>query len=287
MKNALIIGYGKLGSHLYYALGNVKKKYSLQKISGKKTPPVKLRKHIEKADIIFMCVQDSKILTSVRTVEKHSSSLKGKVIYHTSGALTSDELRSLTQLGAHTASFHPVQTFDRKVAKHSGRFNSIYIAIEGSRLAVREAALIAKDIKAIPFIIKKENKIQHHICCVMTSNYLSALMGMIEKAGSHKIQINGFNKLKFLDIYMPLARQTLGNIAAVGPKSSLTGPIERNDLVTLEKHLDALSTSGRDILYFYVLMGIETVKLAFNKKSIGRSEAGKIYKLFSKYIKLQ
>ena len=287
MKNILVIGYGKLGSHLYHALRNVKKKSGVQRIAEKKPALAKLRKQIDDAGIIFICVQDSKIPAAVIVIGKHASSLKGKIVYHASGALTSEELNSLSLKGALTASFHPVQTFERKAAKHSGRFDDIYIALEGNKAAVKEAIVIAKDIKAIPFVIKKENKILHHVCCVMASNYLTTLTGIIEKTGSRKIQINGFNKLKFLDIYMPLAKQTLDNISSSGPKASLTGPIERNDLVTLERHLNALKTSGRDILYFYVLMGIETVKLALNKKSITKPEAEKIYKLFSKYIKLQ
>ena len=86
---------------------------------------------------------------------------------------------------------------------------------------------------------------------------------------------------------MPLAQQTLRNISSLGPKSALTGPIERNDVNTLESHLEALRIIGKDILFYYVLMGIETVKLALKKKSINKIQANKIYKLFSKYIKLQ
>ena len=83
---------------------------------------------------------------------------------------------------------------------------------------------------------------------------------------------------------MPLALQTLKNVAASGPVAALTGPIERNDLSTIKAHLDALKNSDKDLLTYYILMGIETVKLAFKKKSIRKTDADKIYKLFSKYI---
>ncbi len=286
MENILIIGYGKLGSHLYYAFKNAGKRYDISVFKSIKTTASKFNKLVEKSNLIFICVQDSKIPEAVSLIYRTSVNLKGKYIFHTSGALTSDKLTSLKEKGASTASFHPVQTFERKALKHSKRFNDIYIALEGTKTAVIKAALLSRIFKAIPFVIKKENKVYHHICCVMASNYLTVLYSKIEETGSKKIQINGFNKLKFFDIYMPLALQTLENISSAGPKAALTGPIERNDISILESHLKALSTAGKDILFYYVMMGIETVKLALKKKSINNQQADKIYKLFSKYIKL-
>lgn len=287
MENVLIIGYGKLGSHLYCALKNAGKRYAVLVIKNRKAATGSISKLLDKTDIIFICVQDSKIPEAVSLIESTKVTLKGKYIFHTSGALTSDELSPLSKKGALTASFHPVQTFERKALKYSGRFCNIYIALEGRKTALKKAALIARKIKALSFTIKKEKKVYHHICCVMASNYLTVLNSKIEEAGSKKIQINGFNKLKFFNIYMPLALQTLRNISSSGTKAALTGPIERNDVITIENHLKALRNAGKDILFYYVLMGIETVKLALKKKSINKQEANKIYKLFFKYIKLQ
>lgn len=287
MEHILIIGYGKLGSHLYCALKSAGKRYAVTVIKNKKPNAAVLKKQIEKAGIIFICVQDSNITGAVKLIDKTSAELKGKFVFHTSGALTSDELAPLSKNGAYTASFHPVQTFEKKAIRQTDRFKEIYIALEGNKTAVKKAVQVAKQLRSNSFIIKKENKVYHHICCVMASNYLTVLNSKIEEAGSKKIQINGFNKLKFFNIYMPLALQTLRNISILGPKASLTGPIERNDAGTLESHLKALSKTGKDILFYYILMGIETVKLALKKKSLKKSEANKIYKLFSKYIKLQ
>ena len=272
----------------YYALKNAGgKKYNVSTIKNRKLQGESFEKTVTKADVIFICVQDSNIPVVVNSLSKHSVNLKGKYIFHTSGTLTSDTLAILAGRGALTASFHPVQTFEQSAKKHAGRFSGIYIAIEGNKKAIIKATAVSTLIKAKTFIIKKENKVYHHICCVMASNYLAVLNGMIEKTGSKKIRINGFNKLKFFNIYMPLAKQTLDNISALGPKAALTGPVERNDVLTIESHLKALKRAGKDILFYYVLMGIETVKLALEKKSITGQEADKIYKLFSKFIKLQ
>lgn len=283
MDKILIIGFGKLGSHLYYSLKSAGT-YSISALKERNTKRSILAGLIRSADVIFICVQDSKIAKTTESIYKLNIPLKNKTIFHTSGALTSDAVAELKQWGAYTGSFHPVQSFAKRTTRLTDSFKNIYIAIEGDKPAVRKAYTIAKNIGSLPFTIKKENKVYHHICCVMASNFLSALNGRIEETGRKKIQINGFNNLTFLNIYMPLAKQTLGNISVHGAKGSLTGPIERNDLVTVKHHLEALKKSNKELLTFYILMGIETVKLALNKKSITKKDASNLYKLFSNYI---
>jgi predicted short-subunit dehydrogenase-like oxidoreductase (DUF2520 family) len=282
LEKLLIIGFGKLGSHLYYSLKSTGKyKVTAAKKRNKKSI---LSGLVKNADVIFICVQDSKITKTAESIIKLNVPLKKKTIFHTSGALTSDAVSELKHQGAYIGSFHPVQSFAKRAPRLTDSFNEIYIATEGDKPAVKKANTIAKSIGSLPFTIKKENKVYHHICCVMASNFLSALNGRIEETGRKKIQINGFNNLTFLNIYMPLAKQTLGNIAVHGAKGSLTGPIERNDITTVKHHLEALRKSSKELLTFYILMGIETVKLALNKKSITKKQSSDLYKLFSNYI---
>lgn len=283
MDKILIIGFGKLGTHLYYSLKSTGK-YKITIAKKRNTQKSILAGQVKNADVIFICVQDSKITKAAEGVIRLNMPLKNKTIFHTSGALTSEAIAELKQHGANTGSFHPVQSFAKSTTRLTNSFNDIFIATEGDKPAVRKAYTIAKSISSVPFTIKKENKVYHHICCVMASNFLSALNGRIEETGRKKIQINGFNNLTFLNIYMPLAKQTLGNISVHGAKGSLTGPIERNDITTVKHHLEALRKSSKELLTFYILMGIETVKLALNKKSITKNEASNLYKLFSNYI---
>jgi predicted short-subunit dehydrogenase-like oxidoreductase (DUF2520 family) len=281
MENILIIGYGKLGSHLYYAL----KKSPQFKISGviknslKKINPAL----VNNSNIIFICTQDNKIPVVTKKLSDKSFSLKSKYVYHTSGSLNSDVLVSLGKKGANTGSFHPVQTFEAIAKKDLGRFKKKYIAVEGNKKAVKKAQYLARSIKAIPFEISKNNKVYHHICCVVASNYTASLMRVIEKIAAKKIRINGFKNFSFFNIYKPLAEQTLENIAKKGAAKSLTGPIERNDMETVTSHLKALTG---EFFPVYLLLGLETVKLALEKKSITFSDADKLLKSFDKYIKI-
>ncbi len=282
--NILIIGFGKLGSHLFHELKHTRKYRNITAIKDRKLAESRYNKLVEASGIIFLCVQDSKINAAVKRLEQADLSLKNKFIFHTSGALTSDELSALAAKGSITGSFHPVQSFAGKVTAKAGSFKDIYIAAEGKPKALNKMKELTRALQAIPFEIKKQNKIYHHICCVMSSNFLAVLNGKIADTGLKKIQINGFKNRTFFNIYMPLALQTLKNIVDSGPVGALTGPIERNDIATVQAHLDALKKSNKGLLTYYILMGIETVKLALKKKSIGKTDAENIYKLFSKYI---
>lgn len=277
----LIIGFGKLGSNLYYAL---KGKKGIQLTAVRSSHEKISAESIEAADMIFICTRDSQIPAAVKQIASSGASLKKKIIFHTSGSLTSDELKVLRAKGALTGSFHPVQTFEKRVRKDAGRFKEIYIALEAVPAAKKAGERISRILGAKAFALKKENKVYHHICCVIASNFLAALNRQIEKIISKKIRINGFKKLSFFNIYMPLAMQSLKNIAKSGTINSLTGPFERNDMITIEKHLKALSRGSKDVLSVYLLMGIETVKLSLEKKSLSHGDSVKIMKLLSKYL---
>lgn len=283
MIDLLIIGYGKLGSHLHHAL-----KLSPEiDIIGiiKKAAQKDFTKLVNQANVIFICVQDKKIKSVVKKLMTKSVSINNNIIYHTSGSLSSAELIPLKKRGAYVGSFHPVQTFEAKTRTNKDRFRDIYIAIEGDTKAKNTGAKLAKYLDSKSFNLTKKDKVYHHICCVIISNFLSTIARQIEKLGSKKIRINGFNKLSFFNIYTPLAAATLTNIAKGGAVRSLSGPVERNDIDTITSHLNALREYKGDLFPIYLMLGIETVKLGLEKKSINLPQAKKTMNIFAKHIK--
>lgn len=281
MKSAYLIGFGKAGSHLYYAL---KRSRLFSNIYLKKNRASKLNpKQLQEAEAVFICTEDSIINVAVKDIIRAKVDLNKKYIFHISGALSSDVLIKLSKQGVCSGSFHPVQTFVKKASSYSGTFENIYIALEGSRDAVDLGKRISSALKSKSIVISKENKVLHHISCVTASNYLTAHLSTLEEI-SKKIFKNGFNKTSFFDIYKPLIMQTMRNIEEKGVIFSLTGPIERNDLKTIKLHLKALSEMLPGFAAGYSFMGIETAKLALKKKSITKKEAMNMIKLFTSYL---
>lgn len=275
MHNILIIGFGKTGSHLYYALkaSRLKLNISVHKSSAR---PLNKRA-AGSADVIFICTQDDKIPGAVKMILDSRIDPEGKIIAHTSGAHSSGELVELSKLKAETASFHPVQTFEKKAAGKSGRFRNIYIAIEGSGHAKLFLSKIAKAINAKPFEIEKNFKALHHICCVISSNFLVTNMAQIEKIYRRK---NGFKKQHFLNIYMPLILQTLSNISQHGIDTSLTGPVARNDINTVRKHIKELGgLEDSEIIDYYKFISKLTVNIAARTKTVSKKQFQQITKI--------
>lgn len=263
-KRITVIGFGKTGSHLYYAL----KKTGYYAAAIRKHLKTADSKRIESSDVIFICTQDSKIKEVVKTLSNKSFNLKEKIIIHCSGALTSKILKSLKQKGASTASFHPVQTFISKARTDEGLFKNIYIAVEGDKKTVTFYKNLSKKLGAKPFSIRPEDKILHHINCVFASNFLVTLLSILPKNCKNpkiKIPVIGFNNRTFFNIYEPLTAQTLQNISKKGLKNSLTGPIARGDTSTIKLHLSEIKRKVPELESIYKTLAKETEKLVKSK----------------------
>ncbi len=204
-------------------------------------------------------------------------------------------MNALKNKNVFIASFHPVQTFDRPAKIKTKYFKNIYIAVEGDKEAVNIGLKIAHKLNSNTIVLSKELKVLHHICCVFLSNYLITLFSQITQIlqnspNSNKFKgrfINGFNKVNFFNIYEPLIKTTLLNIKNKGIIKSLTGPIERNDIKSLKIHLDILKKFHPELIYFYIFMGTETIKISLVKKSISKKDSDKIIILFKKYLMAQ
>ena len=74
----------------------------------------------------------------------------------------------------------------------------------------------------------------------------------------YKAELNGiFNS--------PLILGNAENIAAYGPKDALTGPIERNDIETVKKHIACMQNDDSDDVSLYKMLGTKLANIAEKK----------------------
>jgi predicted short-subunit dehydrogenase-like oxidoreductase (DUF2520 family) len=91
---------------------------------------------------------------------------------------------------------------------------------------------------------------RYHAAAVIASNHLVALLGQAERvAASVGAPIEAF---------LDLARGSLSDVAALGPREALTGPVRRGDTATVTRHLDALPPDERPA---YEVMAREAARL--------------------------
>lgn len=238
-----IVGPGNLGSALAVTLRETG--YSVGAIavrSGRKDTKqaralarsvsaklVQLGKQRLASDIVWLSVPDDNIAAVAAALAK-SGDWKGKIVFHSSGALTSDELAPLRVKGARVASVHPMMTFLRgEVPQMAG----VAFALEGDIAAVRKAKSIVKKIGGIPFVIDKGNKVLYHAFGSFGSPLVIALMASMEQVALAA----GIRRQDIRNIILPLLKRTWANYLVHGAGAAFTGPLARGDVATVRKHL--------------------------------------------------
>jgi predicted short-subunit dehydrogenase-like oxidoreductase (DUF2520 family) len=159
---------------------------------------------------------------------------KGKVVLHSSGALTSDELKPLRQCGAAVASVHPLMTF---VPGSLPALVDVPFAIEGDAAAVQVARRVVSNLGGRSYSIRKQDKLAYHAWGTFASPLLTALLATTE----HAAAAAGVRAKAGRQRMLPILQQTLANYAKLGPAASFSGPIIRGDVAIVSQHLRVLS----------------------------------------------
>jgi predicted short-subunit dehydrogenase-like oxidoreductase (DUF2520 family) len=163
----------------------------------------------------------------------------GPWIAHVSGAT------SLTALAPHVRRFgvHPLQTLvpDRGPEQLDGAWS----AIGGeSAEALDRARWLAVTLGLRPFVVRDEDRPLYHAAAVIGGNYLVTLHRTAQRL------------LEVVDAppeaIEPLMARTVEN------GFTLTGPIARGDVATVEAHLAALETRAPDLVELYRVLAEAT-----------------------------
>ncbi len=198
-------------------------------------------KLIAESDVIFLTVPDGAI-RDVYLSLPHGI-LEGKQLCHCSGALSSkDAFPGINEYGAEGTSIHPLFPVSSKYDSYKV-ICSAFFCIEGDRS--EEWSRIFSDMGNPVRIIDSEIKIKYHAACVAASNLVC---GLIAESTELLTQC-GFSEKEALDAIRPLAMANINRIFDTDPVTALTGPVERNDVSTVKKHLNALGEGTDSDIY--------------------------------------
>jgi predicted short-subunit dehydrogenase-like oxidoreductase (DUF2520 family) len=185
------------------------------------------------AELVWICVPDRKIAAAAQQLAK-ATSWKRKIVFHSSGALSSDELDVLRRCGAAVASVHPLMSF---VRGSSPSLRGVPFALEGDAPAVRVARGVVRNLGGHAFAISARDKPAYHAWGAFTSPLLIALLVTAEQVAAAA----GQSRVGARKRMLPILRQTLANYARLGPANAFSGPIVRGDLEIVRKHLKELN----------------------------------------------
>ena len=187
------------------------------------------------ADVVLLCVPDRVIADVAAEIAV------GPWVAHVSGGTP------LAALGPHVRRFsvHPLQTFTHD--RGAEQLDGAWAAISGeSDEALALARELAETLGLRPFVLEDDVRALYHAGAAIASNYVVTLRRI---AGELLSAANV--PPEALD---PLMRRVIDN------GFQLTGPIERGDWDTVERHRDAIAAAAPDLLPAYDALATLTAR---------------------------
>jgi predicted short-subunit dehydrogenase-like oxidoreductase (DUF2520 family) len=188
-------------------------------------------------DLVLLCVPDRSIREVAARIER------GPWIAHVSGATP------LAALEPHSRRFgvHPLQTFtlSRGPEQLDGAWAAVTAESDDAGVA---GTWLAETLGLRAFALRDEHRAAYHAGAAIASNYLVTLRhaagALLDAAGAPSEALD------------PLMARTIEN------DFELTGPIERGDWETVDRHLEAIRATRPDLEAMYRALADATVAFA-------------------------
>ena len=268
------IGAGKVG----YSLGKYFKSkgltisgyYSRSKVSSEGAASftesksyTNLDNLINDSSIILITTNDNEINNVWNLINSYK--LEDKIIAHCSGSISSKIFyKSLSN--AYFYSIHPMFPFSDKFNSYKGLEKATF-TIEGSEEKLNYLKNLLETLGNEVLTISSENKSLYHLANVFSSNLYTALVAK----GVKMLNSIGIEETSAIRALSPLMESNVKNLTQFGPVVGLTGPVERGDSKTIEKHLNILTSfENKEI---YKLLSKELVSLAAKKNPLKKYES--------------
>lgn len=186
------------------------------------------------AQVILMTTPDRSLAAAAAELARiGAEELRGRIVLHTSGAVSSRVLGPVEKCGAEVGSMHPLQSFSgMDVPPLDGKV----FAIEGDAAAVRAARQIARSLGAVPVRIESSKKPLYHAAGALAAGNVLALM----EAATRLMTAAGMKRKEAVRALLPLTRQVLENFERLGPRAAWTGPLSRGDFAVVASHMEAM-----------------------------------------------
>ncbi len=226
-----------------------------------------------RAPLLLIATPDREIAPVARELARGRLAWNGRVVAHTSGALSSAALDPLKRLGASVASLHPLASI--AAPRIDVQLRGTPFAIEGAPRAVRILRRLVADMGGLPVTIPREAKALYHLIACILSNDLVAFLAS-GFAGARGL---GLGPRQAARLYLPLIRGTIDNVSSLGPVKALTGPISRGDIATLRLHSEALRTLPADVRRLHRILALRSTSLALRAGTITAEVAARLVRM--------
>ena len=260
-----IIGIGRVGGALVLALPP--DKYAVEGLYGRTEQlfvAADIKRNVGKLDDLHELCSDVVIITTPDQSIGDTAALiaarlrPGTIVLHTSGALSSTVLSTVSDSGCRVGSIHPLISISTPELGPE-RVKGAYFCIEGDPEAVALAEMIAHDLGGVPFKIDTAKKPLYHAAAVMASGHIVAQFD----AATELMTLAGPNPEFARKLLLPLIESTVKNLSINDNARALTGTFARADLATFEKHIEAIRAEASEkIMELYLALGERSLDIA-------------------------
>ena len=214
------------------------------------------------SELILIATPDDAIASvAIKLAGSRVLTKSNRTVLHTSGALSSEILQPLKNIGFQTGSLHPLISVSEPRAGATALGEAFY-CLEGEPSAIRVARRIVRDLGGRSFSIESRHKALYHAAAVMSSGHVTAVFDIAIEMLKHC----GLPESNARRVLLPLLESTWKNLVTSDPANALTGTFARGDEATVAKHLAALDSARlNDALAAYRLLGERSLKLAEEK----------------------
>ncbi len=229
------------------------------------------------SDVVIISVRDERVPEVAERLAKEKRLRSNQILLHTSGAnpartILAPALPFVRAVGT----LHPLVSFaDPRVAVET--LKDVAFGVEGDEPARAVAKRIVRALGARAVFLEAENLALYHAGAVMASNYVVA---MADTAQTLLVRA-GVPPDQALPALIPLLTSVVHNLAQLGLPGALTGPVERGDVSSVERHLKTLEARAPELLALYRLVGRDVLRLAREKTKLDPAGAARIEALFS------
>jgi predicted short-subunit dehydrogenase-like oxidoreductase (DUF2520 family) len=173
------------------------------------------------ADLYILAVSDIAVTEILDELQ-----LAGKTIVHTAASVSKNVLKNASE---HYGVFYPLQT----LKKETSYLPDIPIVIDASdQSTMRELETLAQSISDRVVEAGDEQRMKLHLAAVIVNNFVNHLYALAE---SYCI-----NEGIDFDLLIPLIKETAERVQYITPLQSQTGPALRNDIETIQRHIQLL-----------------------------------------------
>lgn len=193
------------------------------------------------ADIYIVALTDA----ALDSIEKITG-FKNKFVVHTAGSVSIDVLKNSS---SNYGVLYPLQT----LTKVTQQIPEIPFLIEGNtKETLHRIMKFARTLSNNVIPVNDSERLHYHIAAVFVGNFTNHLYAIAENFCEKE-------KIDFKNL-LPLINEVTSRVNNNSPRDVQTGPAIREDIFTINRHLQTLS-SHPDLKYLYLKLSESILKL--------------------------